>query len=206
MSNQNMSVPALRRLPLYYRCVIALKEEGKKFISCTDIGSRLELVPIQVRKDLQAAGATGRPKVGYEVDELETVLKEMLGYGKPTDAFIVGMGNLGQALTAHKEFERCGLEIVAAFDTSPLKIGRDYFGKRVFPLNKLVNLAQRMNIKMGIITTPAKSAQDIADIMVEAGIKGIWNFTPVHLNVPDDVYVHNENFMSSLSVLINRIS
>ena len=82
------------------------------------------------------------------------------------------MGNLGQALTAHKEFEKCGMEIIATFDTSPLKIGRDYFGKRVFPLNKFKNLAQRMNIKVGIITTPAKNAQEIADMMVDAGIKG----------------------------------
>jgi len=198
--------PTLRRLPMYYQFLKRQKKEGREFISCTHISNDLNLIPVQVRKDLQNAGAVGKPKVGYEVDTLISIIEGTLGYNNLNEAFLVGMGNLGQALSAHKEFEKCGMEIIATFDTSPLKIGRDYFGKRVFPLNKFKNLSQRMNIKIGIITTPAKNAQEIADLMVDAGIKGIWNFAPVHLNVPDDVTVQNENLATSLSVLLNKMS
>ena len=206
MSAAKIPDPTLRRLPMYFQCLLKYKVSGKEYISCTHISEELGLVSVQVRKDLQAAGAVGKPKVGYNVGELIGIIENTLGYNHSNEAFLAGMGNLGQALAAHKEFEKCGLEIIAAFDNSPLKIGRDYFGKRVFPLNKLKNLAERMNIKIGIITAPAKSAQEIADIMVDAGIKGIWNFAPVHLNVPDDVYVQNENLAASLSVLLNKLT
>ncbi len=206
MSTIKIPEPTLRRLPMYYQCLMKHKVSGREFISCTHIAEDLSLIPVQVRKDLQAAGAVGKPKVGYDVDTLISIIQNTLGYNHSSEAFLVGMGNLGQALAAHREFEKCGMEIIAAFDNSPLKIGRDYFGKRVFPLNKFKNLAQRMNIKLGIITTPAKNAQEIADLMVDAGIKGIWNFAPAHLNVPDDVYVQNENLAASLSVLINKMS
>jgi redox-sensing transcriptional repressor len=205
MTSIKIPEPSLRRLPMYYQCLIKAKNNGIKNISCTNIAEALDLIPVQVRKDLQSAGAVGKPKVGYEVEELIGIIKNTLGYNHSNEAFLVGMGNLGQALSAHKEFEKCGMEIIATFDTSPLKIGRDYFGKRVFPLNKFKNLTQRMNIKIGIITTPAKYAQEIADLMVDAGIKGIWNFAPTHLNVPDDVHVQNENLAASLSVLINKM-
>ncbi len=206
MTSIKISEPTLRRLPMYYQYLKKQNENGREYISCTHISDALDLIPVQVRKDLQNAGAVGKPKIGYEVKTLIEIIEDTLGYNNIDEAFLVGMGNLGQALSAHKGFEKCGMEIIATFDTSPLKIGRDYFGKRVFPLNKLINLAQRMNIKIGIITTPANNAQEVADLMVEAGIKAIWNFAPVHLNTPDDVYVQNENLASSLSVLLNKMS
>lgn len=206
MTSIKIPEPSLRRLPMYYQCLLKAKKEGAINISCTTIADDLDSIPVQVRKDLQSAGAIGKPKVGYIIDELVEIIQNTLGYNNTSEAFLVGMGNLGQALTAHKEFEKCGMDIIATFDTSPLKIGRDYFGKRVFPLNKFKNLVERMNIKIGIITTPAKNAQEIAELMVDAGIKGIWNFAPVHLNVPADVHVQNENLASSLSVLLNKMS
>ena len=206
MATIKISEPTLRRLPMYYQCLLKQRAKKDEFISCTHIAKELGLIPVQVRKDLQSAGAIGKPKVGYNVEELIMIIQNTLGYNNLSEAFLVGMGNLGQALAAHNEFEKCGMEIIATFDTSPLKIGRDYFGKRVFPLNKFKNLTERMNIKIGIITTPANYAQEIAEIMVDAGIKAIWNFAPVYLNVPDDVYVQNENLASSLSVLLNKMS
>lgn len=197
--------PTLRRLPMYYQYLIKQKAKKREYISCTHIANALELVPVQVRKDLQNAGAIGKPKVGYYVNTLISIIENTLGYNDLSEAFLVGMGNLGQALTGHKEFEKCGMEIIATFDNSPLKIGRDYFDKKVYPVNKFNELAKKMNIKIGVITTPAAYAQETADIMVEAGIMGIWNFAPIHLIVPDDVYVQNENLASSLSVLLNKI-
>ncbi len=119
--------------------------------------------------------------------------------------FLVGAGNLGQALLGYKEFDKYGLNIVAAFDISPFKISKEFFGKRVFPITKLGDLAKRMNIKIGIITTNTASAQKVADMMVDAGIKGIWNFAPTYINVPDDVIVQNENLATSLSILLSKI-
>ncbi|MEX1377166.1 MAG: redox-sensing transcriptional repressor Rex [Eubacteriales bacterium] len=200
----NIPDPTLRRLPMYYQYLVRQRTIGQQFVSCTNIAEELNLVSVQVRKDLQSAGAVGKPKVGYEVKQLIGILEETLGYNYINEAFLVGMGNLGQALAAYREFEKCGMEIVATFDNSPLKIGRDYFGKRVFPLNKFENLAQRMNIKIGIITTPAQQAQEVADLMVSSGIEGIWNFAPIHLNVPKDVVVQNENLGAALSVFLSK--
>ena len=201
---QTIPDPTLRRLPMYYQYLVRQRTIGQQFVSCTHIADELNLVSVQVRKDLQCAGAIGKPKVGYEVKQLIAILEETLGYNTISEAFLVGMGNLGQALAAYREFEKCGMEIVATFDTSPLKIGRDYFGKRVFPMNKLESMARRMGIKIGIITTPAQQAQEVADLMVDAGIAGIWNFAPIHLNVPDGVVVQNENLGASLSLFLSK--
>lgn len=205
MVTNSISKPTLMRLPMYYHYLIKLRDAGVKNISCTTIATALGLVPIQVRKDLQNAGAVGKPKVGHDVSNLVSIIQHTLGYNNSNDAFLVGAGNLGQALIGYKEFEKYGMEIVAAFDTSVLKIGNMYFGKTVFSTTKFKDLAKRMNIKIGIIATPSKYAQNIADMMIDAGIIGIWNFAPVHLIIPEGVFVQNENLAVSLSVLLNKI-
>lgn len=205
MVTNSISKPTLMRLPMYYHYLIKLRDAGVKNISCTTIATALGLIPIQVRKDLQNAGAVGKPKVGHDVSNLVSIIQYTLGYNNSNDAFLVGAGNLGQALIGYKEFEKYGMEIVAAFDTSVLKIGNMYFGKTVFSTTKFKDLAKRMNIKIGIITTPSKYAQNIADMMIDAGIIGIWNFAPVHLVIPESIFVQNENLAVSLSVLLNKI-
>lgn len=193
--------PSLNRLPQYHHYLSELKDKGISRISCSLIGSDLNLVPVQVRKDLQYTGIVGKPKTGYSVPELIQAIETFLGWNNVNEAFLVGAGNLGTALLGHERFSNFGLSIVAAFDADPGKIGEWIHGKAVLPLEKLADLAQRMSIHLGIITAPAQFAQDIADEMVKGGIQAIWNFAPVRLKLPANIIVHNEDLYSSLASL-----
>jgi redox-sensing transcriptional repressor len=193
--------PSLHRLPQYHHYLSELKNKGINAISCSVIGRDLNLVPIQVRKDLQYTGIVGRPKTGYVVPELIAAIETFLGWNNVQDAFLAGVGNLGTALLGHERFSNFGLRIVAAFDTDPQKIGQWVHGKMVLPLDKLADLTKRMSIHLGIVTTPSECAQAIADEMVAGGIQAVWNFAPVRLKVPSHVIVHNEDLYSSLASL-----
>jgi redox-sensing transcriptional repressor len=197
------SIPqaSLRRLPDYHHYLMDLQAKGIDQVSCSVIGRDLNLVAVQVRKDLQYTGIIGKPKTGYSVPKLIQTIETFLGWNNVNEAFLVGVGNLGTALLGHERFSKFGLRIVAAFDTDPDKIGQQVHGKTVFPLEKLVDLAQRMSIHLGIITAPAEAAQAVADEMVQAGILAIWNFAPVKLKVPEHIFVHNEDLYSSLASL-----
>ncbi len=192
---------SLRRLPLYHHYLVEMQAKGILRVSTSVIGRELNLVPVQVRKDLQYTGIVGKPKTGYEVAELIQSIESFLGWNNVNEAFLVGAGNLGTALLGHERFSRFGLRIVAAFDTDPSKIGTWIHDKAVLPLDKLPELAQRMGIHLGILTAPAEVAQTVADRMVEAGIQAIWNFAPVRLRVPERIFVHNEDLYSSLASL-----
>ncbi|MGM0607841.1 MAG: redox-sensing transcriptional repressor Rex [Candidatus Muiribacteriota bacterium] len=196
---------ALKRLPLYYNVVCEAKERGKNYISAQFIADKLALKGIQVRKDISLTGIIGKPRVGYKVEELFLKLQHFLGYNNQTEAFLVGAGYLGYALLGYSGFEKLGLKIVAAFDLNPNKQNIKINGKVVFPLNRFKNLALRMKIKVGVITVPENNAQEVADLMVESNIRGIWNFASLKLNVPDNVIVQNVNLASDLSVLIKKL-
>ena len=193
--------PSLNRLPQYHHYLAELKAKGTSRVSCSLIGNDLNLVPVQVRKDLQYTGIVGKPKTGYSVPELIQAIETFLGWNNVNEAFLVGAGNLGTALLGHERFSNFGLSIVAAFDVNPEKIGKWIHGKAVLPLEKLADLAQRMSIHLGIITAPAEYAQGIADEMVSGGIQAIWNFAPVRIKVPAHIIVHNEDLYSSLASL-----
>lgn len=193
--------PSLNRLPQYHHYLTEVKAKGISMVSCSAIGRDLNLVPVQVRKDLQYTGIVGKPKTGYAVAELLQAIETFLGWNNVHEAFLVGAGNLGTALLGHERFSNFGLRIVAAFDTDPAKIGQWVHGKMVLPLDKLPDLARRMSIHLGIITAPAEFAQSIADEMVRGGIQAIWSFAPVRLKLPPQIILHYEDLYSSLASL-----
>jgi len=193
--------PSLRRLPQYHHYLVDQEARGVSRVSCSVIGRDLSLVPVQVRKDLQYTGIIGKPKTGYSVSELIQAIETFLGWNNVNEAFLAGAGNLGVALLGHERFSSFGLRIVAAFDTDPAKIGQWIHERMVLPLDKLSDLAPRMSIHLGIITTPAEVAQSVADEMVKGGIQAIWNFAPVKLKVPEHIIVHNEDLYNSLASL-----
>jgi redox-sensing transcriptional repressor len=193
--------PSLNRLPQYHHYLNGLKTQGINTVSCSLIGRDLNLVPVQVRKDLQYTGIVGKPKIGYTVSELIAAIETFLGWNNVHEAFLAGAGNLGTALLGHERFSNFGLRIAAAFDTDQVKIGQWLHGKMVLPLDKLADLAKRMSIHLGIITAPADQAQLIAEEMVAGGIQAIWNFAPVRLKLPPNIIVHNEDLYSSLASL-----
>lgn len=202
----NVPKPTLLRLPGYLQYLYRKKAEGVCFISTTTIGEELKLYHVQVRKDLAAVGATGKPKLGYEINDLINTLVSFLDYDNEKTAVLAGAGQLGKTLLGYEGFANYGLNIAAAFDTNPEVIGGEVKGRIIYPLEKLEEVCHVLSVHIGIITVPARYAQEVADMMVECGIKAIWNFSPVHLNVPDDIIVQNENMAASLAVLSNKLT
>ncbi|MFA7076365.1 MAG: redox-sensing transcriptional repressor Rex [Candidatus Izemoplasmatales bacterium] len=191
---QNKTYEAIfSRIPVYIECLNGIKEE---YISATTIANALNLGEVQVRKDLAKISYGGKPKIGYEVKLLLDDLKKYMGYNILTKAVIVGMGRIGEALYYYKGFRKLNLEIVSAFDIN---------GKYK-DLSEFDSICSNNEIKIGIITVPQESAQDICDLMVKTGIKAIWNFSSTSLKVPSDVIVKNENMANSLSILIKLVN
>lgn len=197
--------PTLRRLPMYHQYLKNVEAEKKEYISCTAISKDLDLVPIQVRKDIEATDITGKPKIGYNVKELINSIEEFLGWKNTSNALLAGAGSLGAAILGYQGFKEYGLDILVAFDNDPAKKGTTIHGKKIFGMEKMADLIKRMKVKIGIITVPAPFAQEIADLMISSGIRAIWNFAPIKLNSGPEVIVHNENLASSLAVLSNKL-
>ena len=199
--------PTLRRLPVYYQYLKRKHDEkGLDYISCTRIGSDLGVLPIQVRKDLQIADAVGKPKLGYNVKELMGTIEEFLGWNNTNEALLVGAGNLGSALLGYQGFREYGLDIIAAFDVDEKKVGTKIAGRSILHVSKLPDMIRRMSVKIGVLTVPAAHAQEQADAMAEAGIRAIWNFSPVKISVPPHIIVQHENLASSLVVLSKKLT
>jgi redox-sensing transcriptional repressor len=198
-------LPSVRRLPMYLRVLKAMLEEGRAAVSCTMIAADLRADPTQVRKDLAITGIVGKPKVGYETALLIDSIEEFLGWNNSTDAFLVGVGSLGTAILGHREFANLGLNIVAAFDASPSKVGRRVHGHEIMAMDRLRGLARRMHIHIGVLTVPADAAQKVAGLMADSGIIAVWNFTPTRLDLPGDMIVERADLSSSLAALTSRL-
>ena len=201
-----MSNPTLRRLPQYLREIKRLYALGESTVSCTKLSEIIGVPPISVRKDLEQAGLSGKPKTGYVIPEMITQLEASLGLDSSRSAVLVGAGNLGCALLGYQGFSACAFDIVAAFDSDSSKADRECHGKKILPMRKLENLIQRLGIKIAILTTPPEVAQEIADRLVSAGVIAIWNFSPTVIKAPEDVIVQNEHLTVSLSVLLSKVS
>ncbi|MBR0192276.1 MAG: redox-sensing transcriptional repressor Rex [Thermoguttaceae bacterium] len=199
-------VPSIRRLPLYLSFLRQLREQKVEVVSSTRIAEELGLTGIQVRKDLAMTGIVGRPKIGHSINELVSHIECFLGWDKSRPAFLVGVGHLGTALLGYKGFKQENLDIVASFDSDPEKIGKTILGRPTYPVSEFSQKAKEMNVQCAILTVPAQFAQATADMMVEAGIVGIWNFAPVQLFVPDSVIVENVSLSSSYAVLSQRLT
>ena len=206
MKLQSISTQTLHRIPLYLNYLRSLPEDGAENISATAIAEALGLNDVQVRKDLAQVSSGGRPKIGYVTKRLIADIEEFMGYNDTRSAIIAGAGHLGRALFSYGGFSEYGLELVAAFDVDDSLIGTSIAGKPVLSFDRMKDLCQRMKIRIGIITVPADAAQQVCDQMVESGILAIWNFAPVHLNVPAGVLVRYENIACSLAVLAKRLN
>ncbi|MFP4267800.1 MAG: redox-sensing transcriptional repressor Rex [Spirochaetaceae bacterium] len=194
-------LPSLRRLPRYLNILEKMLDAGKTTVSATDIAEMLDLKPIQIRKDMAFTGIVGKPKIGYSTDTLVRTIKEFLGWNQQTKAVLIGAGSLGTALTGFEGFSRRGLNIVGIFDNNERKTGSPVYGRPIRPMNEFAELVQFHEVKLGIIAVPQENAQQVADTMVEAGICGIWNFSPAEIHVPDHVVVKREDLAEGLAVL-----
>lgn len=202
---QPVPEPTVRRMPSYLNLLREMLRREEQFVSAPAIAKLLHLDPTQVVKDLSYTGISGKPRVGYMVSELVVALEDFLGYNRTHEAFLVGAGYLGGALIQYQGFRESGLKIVAAFDIDKRKVGTDIAGVPVFHLEKFRDLASRLHISIGILTTPASAAQSVADLMVGWGIKAIWNFAPVPLVVPQHVIVQDTHIYANLAVILNKL-
>jgi redox-sensing transcriptional repressor len=195
------ATPSVRRLPSYLHTIRNLQISGSEYISGTLIAQELNLEPIQVRKDLAMTGIIGKPKKGYPTEALIMAIERFLCWSRVQDAVLVGVGNLGSALIGYAEFQFHGLNIMAAFDINPRKIGSAVHGVQVLPADTMELQIRQFGIKMAILTVPSTAAQKTTDTLVKAGIEGIWNFTNVKLKIPPHVVVEKEDLSSGYAML-----
>ena len=205
-TNNQVPEPTLKRLPGYLYYLEKVKEQGIINISAPVIGKDLKCDPTQVVKDLSVTGIKGKPRVGYNTYELIQALENFLGFNRTNEAFLVGAGNLGTALMAYQEHQSLGLKIIAAFDIDTEKIGKTVGGIHVLEYNKLFSLSSRLNVKIGILTTPNHAAQDVGEDLVNCGIKAIWNFTSANLDLPKEIIVQSTSMSAYAAVLLRRLN
>jgi redox-sensing transcriptional repressor len=222
--------PAVRRLSLYLRQLEVFRRKDRKTISSKQLGESLGLTDAQVRKDLAYFGQFGHPGIGYRVEDLITRVRHILGTDKVWNVLLIGAGNLGRALMAYNGFDAKGFKLVAVFDADPNKIGKRQGpfaqalpenampggdgktaarNKRSFtiqPLTELKDTVEKQAIRLAILAVPADAAQEVADQVVAAGVRGILNFAPVSINVPHDIALNAVDLAVQLEQLSFQVN
>lgn len=193
------------RLSQYKNALERLKSLGFVKVFSDNIADSVGVTPSQVRKDFSIFGIPGNKKGGYLINELIEELRKILGKEKETKVIIIGMGNLGLALMKYEMFKKEGIEIIAGFDIDDKKINHES-NPPIYHINQLSEYIKHNKISIGIITVPAPAAQGIMDVLVSAGIKGVLNFTSIHLRGIDDTFIHNINLQTELESLIYFVS
>lgn len=198
--------PTLRRLPWYLFNVKLMKERGETHVSSTQISKQINIDASQIAKDLSFVKISGRTRVGYEIDALICVLEDFLGFSSLHEAYLFGVGSLGAALLFDSGLAHFGLKIVGAFDVKPELVGTSINGIPIYHTNDFEQVIKNSTARIGVLTVPINIAQDITDMMVQGGIKAIWNFTPFRIRVPENIVVQNTSLYAQLAVMFNRLN
>lgn len=207
MKKQKVSNAVIRRLPRYYRHLTDLSKAGVPRISSSALGTAMNLTASQIRQDLSCFGEFGQQGYGYNVESLRNEVAEILGMSREHTAIILGVGNLGRALIENFSFQRCGFRLTAAFDVDPNLIGREISGIRIHSVDELETYLREEPASVGVLTVPKSAADTMAQRLIQSGVKGLWNFTNLELNVGDaNVVVENVHFADSLLALSYLIS
>ncbi len=189
------------RLSIYLRCLARLRENGINTVSSEALAKAAGVKPTQLRKDLAYFGTFGTRGLGYDVTELSQKISEELGTSSLQPVILVGVGNLGLALVSYRGFEKEGFEIVAAFDAAPKRKRDKEIKQPILDMAVLPEFVHQHGVKMAILSVPAAAAQTVANQLIAAGIMGILNFSPIVLDVPEDVMVNNVNLAIELENL-----
>ena len=198
--------PTLRRLPWYLSNAKLMKEKGETYVSSTQISREINIDSSQIAKDLSYVAISGRTRVGYEIDQLITVLEDFLGFTNMHKAYLFGVGSLGGALLRDTGLAHFGLEIIGAFDVNPELVGTTIGGIPIHHTDEFEKYMKNSQVNIGVLTVPINYAQAVTDKMVEAGIKAIWNFTPFRIRVPEGIVVQNTSLYAHLAVMFNRLN
>ena len=202
--NERIPEAVVRRMPRYYRYLDELENKGEEKVSSLKMSRDLNLNASQIRRDLNCFGGFGQQGYGYSVKKLKAEISHILGTDRKYGAVIAGAGNIGQALVSYEAFSQLGFSIEALFDISPKLIGKTFAGKPVLSMEEMQRLIENHKIEIGVICTPKDTAQQVADIMVSYGIRGIWNFAPADVQARPGIAVENVHLSDSLQVLLYR--
>ncbi len=202
--NEEIKIPkaTAKRLPLYYRYLIFLNDEGKEKVSSTELSEAVQVDSASIRRDFSYFGALGKRGYGYDVKNLLNFFKKILNQDTLTNVALVGVGNMGHALLNYNFKRNNNIRISAAFDINPEITGTIMSGVPVYDMSEMKKQLQEQQITIAILSVPQSAAQKTADEMIEAGIKGIMNFTPLRLSAPADVRVQNVDLATELQTLI----
>ncbi len=200
----------VERLMHYYHLVAEqIESQASGHVSSAQIADLLDMDDTLVRKDLAAIGVRGRPRLGFCAQELMQAVRETLGFNGHYKCVIVGAGRLGGAIASYGGFGKYGLNIVALFDMDPLRVGDSLAGISVLPIDSIESVVRDNDVHLAVLTVPAEAAQPIADRVVEAGVRAIWNFAPTSLVLPHSVFVRHEHIsvgFAELAYYLKRTS
>ncbi|MHC1748496.1 MAG: redox-sensing transcriptional repressor Rex [Cellulosilyticaceae bacterium] len=203
---RKISMAVIRRLPRYYRYLGELLDKGVTKISSRELSEKMKVTASQIRQDLNNFGGFGQQGYGYNVEYLHQEIAKILGLEKQHKMIIVGIGNLGQALANYNSFEKRGFTLVGMFDINPRLIGMTIRGVEVQDIDKMEAFVKSNQVEIAILTMPKAKVKQVAENLAEWGVKGLWNFSPVDLFLPDTVQVENVHLSHSLMTLAYKIN
>lgn len=206
MEAKEISQAVIGRLPRYLRYLGELKDEGVERISSQELSELMKVTASQIRQDFNNFGGFGQQGYGYNVEYLYEEISKILGLDRKHNFIIIGAGNLGRALGNYLNFERRGFIFKGMFDKNPKLVGDDVRGVKVMSMDGLESFLQENDIDIAVLTIPKTSAVDIVDVLVNNGIRAIWNFAHVDLNVPEGILVENVHLSDSLMKLSYNIN
>ena len=204
IDEKKISVAVIKRLPRYYRYLGDLLNVGIVRISSKELSEKMNITASQIRQDLNNFGGFGQRGYGYNVEFLYNEIKRILGIGRDYKMIVVGAGNVGQALVNYMDFENNGFKISGVFDVNPRLIGMTIRGIEVYDVDKLESFIKNNEVDIAILTVPKSSAKVMAKKLADYGIKGIWNFSPIDLELPKTIAVENVHLTDGLMTLIYK--
>lgn len=196
-----VSSAVVKRLPKYYRYLDMIASKGIIRVSSQELSSITGLTASQIRQDLNHFGGFGQQGYGYNVEELSSEIESIIGLDKKYNAVVIGIGNIGQAITQYAGFKNSGFKIIGLFDNDKDLVGKKIAGTEISPIDELASFMKANKVHIAIMAVPGEAAQEITDIIVPLGVKGIWNFAPVDLKLPDTVILENVHLDESLYTL-----
>ena len=205
MDEKEISQAVISRLPRYFRYLDELKKENVERISSQELSELMKVTASQIRQDFNNFGGFGQQGYGYNINYLYEEIGKILGLDKCHNLVIIGAGNLGQALANYVNFEKRGFIVKGVFDINPELFDKDLRGIKVQPMDQIIEFVDENNIDIAVLTIPKNGAINVAEQLISHGVKAIWNFAHVDLNVPDDVIVENVHLSDSLMKLSYKI-
>lgn len=205
MNDRKISMAVVRRLPRYYRFLGELLDNGISKISSGELSNKMNITASQIRQDLNNFGGFGQQGYGYNVNYLYKEIGKILGLDRVYTMVLIGAGNLGQALANYPAFSKRGFELIGIFDINPKVVGLSIHGIDVLDVDSLENFIKDYSIDIAILTIPKKGVADMANNLINWGVKGIWNFSQIDLISTSEVSIENANLSYSLMTLAYQI-